>query len=237
MRSEGVSFRHAVELLRADLVPVGPGPSPKRGSTRHLPAPITADGPDAELLGQVVAFYHQALTSSPEALGYLARRRIDHPEALERFVLGLPDRTLGYRLPAKNRKDGASLRGRLGALGILRASGHEHFAGSLVIPVTSLDATVTELYGRKLLDNLRTGTPKHLYLPGPHRGVWNPQALVASKEIIICESLIDSLSFWCAGYRHVTAAYGTEGFGPDHLDALRACRTEGADRLRPRPRR
>jgi len=32
-------------------------------------------------------------------------------------------------------KDGAELRGRLQALGILRPSGHEHFAGSLVVPV------------------------------------------------------------------------------------------------------
>lgn len=226
MRAEGVSFRHAVELLRADLVPVGPGPSPKRASTRHLPPPVAAGAEDAELLDQVVAFYHQALTSSPEALAYLARRRIDHPEAISRFRLGLSDRTLGYRLPERNRKDGAVLRGRLGALGVLRPSGHEHFVGSLVIPVVGLDGTVTELYGRKLRDDLRPGTPKHLYLPGPHRGVWNPEALVASREIIVCESLIDALSFWCAGYRHVTAAYGTEGFGPDHLEAFRTHRTE-----------
>jgi len=103
MRAEGVSFRHAVELLRADLVPVGSGPSPKRASTRHLPAPVAAGADDAELLAQVVAFYPAALTSSPEALAYLARRRIDHPEAVSRFRLGLSDRTLGYRLPEPTR--------------------------------------------------------------------------------------------------------------------------------------
>lgn len=91
---------------------------------------MAAGADDAELLEQVVAFYHQALTSSPEALGYLARRRIDHPEAVARFRLGLSDRTLGYRLPERNRKGGAELRGRLAALGVLRASGHEHFVGS-----------------------------------------------------------------------------------------------------------
>src|SRR5271169_1833050 len=47
MRAEGVSFRHAVELLREDLVPVGSGPPPKRASTRHLPSPVTADAADA----------------------------------------------------------------------------------------------------------------------------------------------------------------------------------------------
>jgi len=35
--------------------------------------------------------------------------------------------------------------------------------------------------------------------------------LQASKEIILCESLIDALTFWCAGFRNVTASYGIEG--------------------------
>jgi len=188
MRAEGVSFRHAVELLRSDLVPVGSGPPPKRASTRHLAPPVTAGAADAELLGQVVAFYHEALKASPGALGYLERRRIAHPEALGRFRLGLSDRSLGYRLPEKTRKEGASLRGRLQSLGILRLSGHEHFAGSLVIPVADVAGTVTEVYGRKLRDDVRPGTPAHLYLPGAHRGVWNPEALVASKEVVVCES-------------------------------------------------
>jgi hypothetical protein len=59
-----------------------------------------------------------------------------------------------------------------------------------------------------------------MYLPGPHRGVWNEQALMASKEIILCEALIDALTFWCAGFRNVTASYGTNGFTADHRAAF-----------------
>ena len=73
---------------------------------------------------------------------------------------------------------------------------HEHFNGSLVVPVRSLQGEVTEVYGRKITEGLRKGTPVHLYLPGPHRGVWNEEALAASKEIILCESLLDALTFW-----------------------------------------
>jgi DNA primase len=222
MRAEGVSFRHAVELLRLDVLPAGSGPAPKRSTARHLPSPVSADADDGELLGQVVGFYHEALKASAEGLEYLARRRIDDAEAIERFRLGVADRTLGYRLPDRTRKDGAALRDRLAELGILRASGHEHFSGSLVIPVMDAAGTVVEMYGRKLTRALRPGTPKHLYLPGPHRGVWNSEALEASSEIIVCESLIDALTFWCAGLRNVTAAYGTEGFGAEHFDAFRA---------------
>jgi len=28
--------------------------------------------------------------------------------------------------------------------------------------------------------------------------VWNEEALIASKDIILCEALIDALTFWCA---------------------------------------
>ncbi|MEK7863126.1 MAG: toprim domain-containing protein, partial [Chloroflexota bacterium] len=68
---------------------------------------------------------------------------------------------------------------------------------------------------------LRPGTPKHLYLPGPHRGVWNAEGLQAAKEVILCEALIDALTFWCAGHRNVTTSYGVHGFTDDHLAAFK----------------
>jgi hypothetical protein len=39
------------------------------------------------------------------------------------------------------------------------------------------------------------GTPLHLYLPGQYRDVWTEQALENSKEIILCESLIERCSW------------------------------------------
>lgn len=96
----------------------------------------------------------------------------------------------------------------------------------MVIPVFDEHGAVQEVYGRKIRSDLNAGTPLHLYLPGQHRGVWNVEALQASKEIIICEALIDALSFWVAGYRHVTASYGVEGFTDDHLAALKRYGTE-----------
>ena len=91
----------------------------------------------------------------------------------------------------------------------------------MVIPIFNREGEVVQMYGRKITPGLRRGTPLHLYLPGPHRGVWNEMALVASKEIILCESLIDALTFWCAGFRHVTASYGVNGFTDDHRAAFK----------------
>ena len=40
----------------------------------------------------------------------------------------------------------------------------------------------------------------------------NAEAFQASKEIILCESIIDALTFWIAGFRNVTCSYGNQGF-------------------------
>ena len=224
MRSRGVSFRHAVELLRNEHPSLAePVRIVSKGTTEavKLEAPFEVNADDQRVLRQVVDYYHETLKQSPEALKYLQGRGLTHPEMIGHFRIGFSNRTLGYRLPEKNRKAGEEIRGRLQKLGILRESGHEHFNGSVVIPVFDLNGNITEMYGRKITPGLREGTPLHLYLPGPHQGVWNELALQVSKEIILCESLIDALTFWCAGFRNVTASYGVGGFTEDHKAAFK----------------
>lgn len=154
MKRQGVSFRHAVELLRDDMVGDAaldaPASSPVRWTVRRLAPPVSLDADDRALLVQVVDYYHETLKGSAEALGYLKARGLDHPELIERFRLGYADRTLGLRLPDKTRKAGADIRARLERVGLYRASGHEHFTGSVVVPVLGEGGVVTEVYGRKM---------------------------------------------------------------------------------------
>lgn len=229
MKQSGVSFRHAVELLRADssLAAVAAGEaggSVKRSRAARLPAPVVPDASEQELLNQVMGYYQETLTSSPEALAYLERRGLGGQagrDLIETHRLGFANRTLGYRLPAARVKAGAELRGRLQALGVLRQSGHEHFNGCLVVPVFDEAGNAVEVYGRKIGEG--ADAPLHLYLPGPHRGAWNAQGLVGQAEVILCEALIDAMTFWCAGHRNVTAAYGVEGLTDDHLAIFKRC--------------
>ncbi|HHV7503215.1 TPA: toprim domain-containing protein, partial [Escherichia fergusonii] len=81
---------------------------------------------------------------------------------------------------------------------------------------------IREMYGRKIGNDLRKGTPLHMYLPGAHGGVWNEQALIGSSVVVLCESLLDAMSFWVAGVRNVTAAYGVNGFTDEMRAALLA---------------
>jgi hypothetical protein len=69
----------------------------------------------------------KAESDDQEALRYLDSRGFTHPEMIERFQIGSANRTLGYRLPDGNRKEGAELRGRLQRLGIIRESWHKHY--------------------------------------------------------------------------------------------------------------
>ena len=108
-------------------------------------------------------------------------------------------------------------------------SGHEHFNGSLVVPVLDEQGQVTEVYGRKIRDDLRPGTPKHLYLPGPHVGVFNLAGVQEAgrrepgqREVILCEALMDAMTFWVHGFHNVTSSYGIEGFTDDILQSFKA---------------
>jgi DNA primase len=245
MRSHRVSFRHACELLlkehpslAAAVSPAVPAPKLSAGQLRTAQSfelPQSDADADVALLNQVIDFYHETLKGSPEALAYLEKRGLGSMELIERFRLGYANRTLAYRLAPKQYKAGAVLRSALQRIGILRESGHEHLNGSIVVPLFHLDTAaagaphhVVGAYGRKLLDNLRPGTPKHLYLPGPHRGVLNGDGLAGQAEVIVCEALIDALTFWNAGYRNVTSCYGVNGLTEELLAALKG---SGAQRI------
>jgi len=225
MKFDGVSFRHAVELLRDDAALLTDTSSlaakpVKQTTIPKLPAPIEDSADDPAALLQVVEYYHSTLKQSPEALAYLDKRGLNDPALIDHFKLGHANRTLGLRLPQKNRRAGKTMREQLQRIGVYRSSGHEHFSGSLVVPVLNQAGDVTELYGRKLLDTLRKGTPKHTYLPGPHQGVFNWDGLQNTTELILCESLLDALTFWRWGFKNVTTSCGVNGFTDDLLQAL-----------------
>ncbi len=222
MKADGVSFRHAVELIRDGKASslLATDKILKQTTVPRLPSPVSLTADDDTLLSQVVDYYHATLKQNPGALDYLTKRGLNNPEVIDTFRLGYANRTLGLRLPDKNRDAGAAIRGRLEALGVYRkASGHEHLSGSLTIPILGDAGDVLGLYGRKILPNLSANVPRHLYLPGPHRGVFNP-ACLESKEIILCEALIDALSFWAHGFKNVTTSYGVEGFTEEMLAAF-----------------
>jgi DNA primase catalytic core len=220
MKAEGLDFREAVDKLLAEFFPLEAASLVRRAAVTELSCPLDLEADDQALLNQYADFCHALFKTTAEPKEYVAKRCIASDELVSHFKLGYANRTLGLRLPNVKSKAGLALRTRLQDLGILRASGHEHLVGSLVIPIRDSAGNVTGMYGRKTRNDLRPGTPDHLYLPGPHRGVFNVEAFAESKTVILTESLIDALSFWENGLKNATCAYGVEGFTEEILGAF-----------------
>lgn len=221
-RFDGVSFRHAYELLKNGAAFTG-GPTcqpVKKGTVPRLPAPVTVDADDQAALRQVLDYYHERLKENPAALAYLQKRGLA-AEAVDTFRLGFVDRTLGLRLPQANRKEGAAIRERLQRLGILRDTGHEHLRGRVVFPVIGESGAIGTVYGRAIDDGGKHD--RHLFLPGPQSGIWNAAAL-RSSELIVTEGVIDALTFWSAGYRNVTTGYSAKALPDELLGAIIAAK-------------
>ncbi|MBD8224673.1 DNA primase, partial [Pantoea agglomerans] len=147
------------------------------------------------LLHQVTDWYHRNLLNSPDALAWLEKRGLNHPDLVSHFRLGFagPHGVAGA-LPSPSSKEGKALRARLTALGVIRESNRQdHFRGCLMVPVTgwseSVDPAsrgrVLQLYGRRTMADhqLKKGSAKHLYLPSPLCGVWNEAALAAASDV------------------------------------------------------
>ena len=94
MKTQGVSFRHAVEILKVDTSLAAKAVEAKRTTVRKLASPLSEDADTQTALSQVIAFYHQTLKESPEALAYLEQRGLADAELIDHFKLGFANRRL-----------------------------------------------------------------------------------------------------------------------------------------------
>jgi hypothetical protein len=142
----------------------------------------------------------------------LKSRKLDAPAMLEVFQVGYCNGTLPGVLP----KAGEIIDG-LKTLGVLNPKGQELFRGCVTVPIFDTPGNVAGIYGRRITD----GEPHHLYLPGPHRGVWNGTAAKTSQTLLIAEAILDGMALWQAGFKNTIAIYGTNGWTNDHSQLLK----------------
>ncbi|MBI4548096.1 MAG: toprim domain-containing protein [Ignavibacteriae bacterium] len=190
------------------------------------PESLTEEVEFRKALRSVIHYYHQTLLETPSALAYLQGRGLNHPEMLDAFQIGYSNRTLSKITPANERGKKNRIREFLKHRGILKERGSEHFDSYLTFPIYKTDGVLGEIYGRRV--HSKDGCPDHLYLPGPHQGIFNFNAIGLDQPLILCESVIDALTFWVQGFRHVTASFGVNGF----TDELREyCQRQGVKRI------
>jgi DNA primase len=76
-----------------------------------------------------------------------------------------------------------------------------------------------QLYGRKIGTHLVAGTQLHTWLHGP-QPLFNAGTMLTNTEVVLAGSVLDGLSLWSAGFRHVVAVGGPDAFERAHLEAL-----------------
>jgi hypothetical protein len=182
--------------------------------------PVRADGTDQQLLESVIEFYRNRFVDESAPSQFLADRNLVHPDLVATFELGYADRELGRLLPPRQNKLGRELRARLQHLGVYRASGHGHFNGSLVVPLRSAAGQVVNLYGRKTGHKLAGGS-LHAWLAEPC-GLFNGHVFTNSAELILTDSILNAMSFWCAELPDVTCTFGLTAMHDDLAAAFQA---------------
>ena len=96
---DGVSFRHAFEVLAGRAVPAfaaGDGVPKKYSTVPKLTCPLDEMADDSKLLEQVADYYAKRLAAPENAAArdYLISRGLDDPELWKKFGIGFSDRTL-----------------------------------------------------------------------------------------------------------------------------------------------
>lgn len=213
MNFEKVDFVEAVRRLKSeDRITVSLiSQAPER--------PEVTTRADADLLERVVSYYQRTLKNNSSALRYLESRGLVNEESITKFRIGYCDGNLRSILPSKQSNAGHQAIGFLRAFGIMRHNtGHEHFDGCITFPIFDERGIVCGMYGRRVSHKHRT---KHLYLPGQHRGIWNREAY-NGPDLILCESLMDALTFHANGIRNVSSAYGVDGLTDEMFSAITA---------------
>ena len=230
---DGLSFRHAFELLdkggKAAFENATTTPTAKAQTTK-LACPVTPE--EENLLERVAEYYHSRLTSpdGQAALEYLKLRGLELSETtLKRFKIGVSDRTLGIRIPHSRTVKGEAIRKQLIAEGVYRKkTKREHLIGCLTVPIMNLEGATTQIYGRRI--GKTTKDNRHLYLAKKQEGIFNAEILhpdpKSSKEIILCESIIDALTFYHHGMENVTCTYGTSHLSSELIEAIKSAKIE-----------
>jgi hypothetical protein len=211
----GFSMTHATELVRSGWRPDGPPGLVTKSTVRALPLLCDPGADDEAVIDAVLAHYQGERRASEQAKSWLVDHGIDDQLADE-LRIGFANRTLGYRLPEANRKDGAKLRDQLTRLGLYRTSGHEHFRGCMVVPVLLANERVIGLCG--IRPSSTSVDPQWAAgLPG---GIFNEAVATTNAQVIVVASIDDALVVRSTGHQAVIAPGRPGGYHAADLRLL-----------------
>jgi DNA primase len=208
MKANGVSRRHAIELLQSDdLVTSAPTKAVKRITRKLVTSPFASGTPDHLLLASVTDYYHAALTRHSDPTTLLTEMALTDGDLINKFKIGICERTLAYRLPDSRTKEGGPIREQLQRLGVFRESGQETLRGCLTVPLFDSNGVVVSMYGRRVHHNVTKHPSADVFLPQAETSLWNMQVFIGATELLVFTNIYDAMIAWCSGVRGVTALH------------------------------
>ncbi|MCP4720999.1 MAG: toprim domain-containing protein [Desulfobacteraceae bacterium] len=172
-----------------------------------------------KLFNRVIEFYHAAFAEDDRARLYLHTRGITEKSLFSDYQIGFSNGTLLNVLPEDKK-----IIKQLKEIGILNTKGREHFYGCATFPLFDIDGNPLGMYGRRI-DGMTKGSD-HLYLPRGREGLFNRQAVKHHRNIILTESILDSLTLINHGIKNTIPCYGTNGLGESHINLLHLDKVE-----------
>ena len=190
----------------------------EKGEVASSPRFLAAQGlergaSDQEVLSAVAEHYVRCFANSEKAREMLGSLGVDDKTAAACRV-GYSDRSLGPSLPARQLKRGGELRAQLTRLGLYRPSGHEHFVGCLVVPVTSAEGEIVGLCGRRL--DRGAGD---LWAEGLSGG-WFNEPPTLPPGVLLAADVFEALAVIGAGRSEVLALGRPGGISRDDAKSL-----------------
>ena len=159
---------------------------------------------------QIIKHYQTQLTKNSQAQEYLKNRALFSSEIINTFQIGFCSGGIKKLLP-QDEKLFLSLQD----MGLFNDNKNESFYTCLTFPIFNQQNEPIGLYGRGI------HSPTHKYLKGGHKAVFNWQALKIYRQIIITESIIDTLSLYALGIKNTIPIYGTNGLTQAHIDLFK----------------
>lgn len=175
------------------------------------------------VLNRITDLYHESLLTNPKAQAQLSRLGIK-PELISTFKLGYADGRIFEALP-----ESGEIINELQELGILTVKKEEVFFGCITFPLYDINNNVSGLIGLK-------PNSKKVYALPKNQGVFNRHASSSSDEIILVESIIESILLYQLGFSQAIPILGLEP-SSDLLDFIRSIHPKTVYLCHPEPQR
>jgi len=171
---------------------------------------------DIDSVDAALDYYHSKihLPKNRRAFDYLAAQRAISENALNKFNIGFGDRTL-FEVISESARGACQRFGFIATKG--KSNGREKFRGCVTFPVRDEFGCLTNVYGRKICETLKKTSEAYVVANDDHRCLFNSEAMVEHKTVVLCSSPFEAVSLWSMGVENVTSLLGMRNISDEQI--------------------